>query len=649
MTRLVRRYGDISLQAKFAFHIILSTAILFAILIPLVLYIQERVLLEEVEDHGFGLAKVFAHSSVQAVVADDYLVMQHIVNGLSSERKVLYAMLLKEDGAVLVHSDANERGRVYQDHVSLASARAHAPLLQRDQTIRDIPVYDFSVPVYILDQKRATARVGISIEREVNEIRRTRNYIILFGLVVLGVGLVWATYQARQVTRPIHELVRRTQEIAKGRLDRRISVSSGDELGGLAVAFNKMTESVQALLETSRILSSTLETETVLHSIAAYALSLVKADVAFIAPFDRTTQVATVKVVLGARTTGLQNAQVTAGRGIGGLVLATGEPFTTTDYLADPRFLHDPAYDELARQEGFVSEVAVPITLKGEIVGLLWVANRTAKAFPPEDVDSLQRMAHQAAIAMENARLYQELRRSHEELLAAQTELVRKARMAAIGEIAAAVAHETRNPLGAVSNCVQLLRANPHLTDEDRELMDIIQTECQHLNDIISDFLAFGRPRPPLFQEVDLHELINETLALLQRDNRCSTAIALRRDFDPSLQKVSADREQIRQVLWNLFLNAVQAMGDEGTLEVGTRQGGDSVEIWILDTGPGIPPSRLPKVFEPFFSTKSGGTGLGLAIVRRIVEEHQGQVAVESHEGKGACFVVSLPLDRRGI
>jgi signal transduction histidine kinase len=579
---------------------------------------------------------------VQAVVADDYLVLQHIVDGLSSQKKVLNAMVIKEDGTVLVHSRPNERGKRYQDASSLLAAGAQGPLLQRYETADGIPVYDFAVPVYVLDQKQAAARVGISIEGEVQAIRRTRNSIILVGLVVLAVGLAWATYQARRVTRPIQELVRGTHEIAKGRLDHRISVPSGDELGELAEAFNKMTEAVQAMVETSRTLSSTLDADVVLRSIASHALTLVKADVAFIAPLDRTAQQATVKVALGARTDGLLNASVTPGRGMGGLVLTNGEPFATLDYLTDPRFAHDPAYDELARQEGILSQLAVPISLKGEIVGLLWVANRTAKTFAQEDVDSLQRMAQQAAIAMENARLYQDLQRSHRELLAAETELVRTTRMATMGEIAAMVAHETRNPLGALSNCVQLLWANPHIIGEDAELLDIIQKETQRLNQIVSDFLAFGRPRAPQFQDVDLHELINEAFAFLQRDDRCSSSIVFLRQFDDSLGKVWADRDQLRQVFWNLFLNAVQAMKDSGMLQVETRKTASGVEILVRDTGPGIPKTVLPNIFEPFYGTRPGGTGLGLAIVRRIVEEHGGQITVESQAGAGTCFLIAL-------
>src|SRR6266536_931469 len=238
----------------------------------------------------------------------------------------------------------------------------------------------------------------------------------------------------------------------------------------------------------------------------------------------------------------------------------------------------------------------------------------------------------------------QDLRESHEELVSAQAELVRQTRMAAMGEIAAAVAHEARNPLGALTNCLQLLRDNPALTGEDAELLAIMQSECKRLNDIVSDFLSFGRPRAPRLAAVDLHELIDVTWGLLQKDDRCPPTIIWERRFDAALTPVMADRDQLRQVFWNLFLNAVQAMRDGGVLAVETWATGRQVEVRVCDTGPGIPEAVLARVFEPFVTTKSGGTGLGLAIVRRIVDDHGGRVTVGTREGMGTCFVLSLAV-----
>jgi signal transduction histidine kinase len=812
LRRLRARYDKARLQAKFALHVTLSTVLLFALLMPVVLYIQRRVVLTAVEESGFRMADIFGRSSVQAVLADDYLVMQHVVNGIASARKVRYAMLLKEDGEVLVHTRAIERGQRYDDPASRASAAARAPLLQERVDAEGVHVYDFTVPVYVLEEKRASARVGLSIEHELQEIARTRNSLLFFGLAALAVGLAWATYQARRITLPMRALVQGTEEIARGNLDHRIAVPSGDELGQLAQAFNRMTGSVQAMVETSREISAVLDLEVVLRSIATHALRLVKGEMIFIAPVEHDDGVAPARVVLGGRRD-RYDIVVRPGVGMGGWVLANGEPLLSDDYLNDPRIVHDPNYDEMFRDEGMASALALPITLKGEIIGVLGVASGKPAAFAGGDVDTLQRLAQQAAIAManarlydeaklktarletlirvsqvmtstlepqriaeviteamnttlapgtivrmwetpddakvwvpfgptrsagdgdveddltlpagaglvgavaaqrtplvvddvryddrvvrraaieregivsflglpllreekllgvlcaatrtrhhfsedevslfaslaqqaaiaiENARLYQDLRQSHGELVSAQAELVRKTRMAAMGEIAAVVAHEARNPLGALTNCVGLLRGNPHITGEDAELLTIMEGESKRLNDIVSDFLAFGRPRAPQFAPVDLHELIDATWTLLRRDDRCPASIEFERRFDATLTPVMADRDQLRQVFWNLLLNAAQAMRQGGTLAIETRRAPDSVEVTVRDTGPGIPANILPRLFEPFVTSKAGGTGLGLAIVRRIIEDHGGRITVSAQDGEGTCFVLSL-------
>jgi len=327
-----------------------------------------------------------------------------------------------------------------------------------------------------------------------------------------------------------------------------------------------------------------------------------------------------------------------AGAGLVGAVAAQRTPLVVEDVRYDERVVRRAALE----REGIVSFVGLPLLREEKLLGVLCAATRTRHRFSDDEVSLFASLAQQAAIALENARLYQDLRQSHGELVSAQAELIRKTRMAAMGEIAAVVAHEARNPLGALSNCVGLLRSNPHITGEDAELLTIMEGESKRLNDIVSDFLTFGRPRPPQFAPVDLHELIDATWSLLQRDDRCPPSIEFERHFDATLTPVMADRDQLRQVFWNLLLNAVQAMRHGGTLIIETRRAPDSVEVTVRDTGPGIPANILPRLFEPFVTTKSGGTGLGLAIVRRIIEDHGGRITVSAHDGEGTCFVLSL-------
>jgi len=229
--------------------------------------------------------------------------------------------------------------------------------------------------------------------------------------------------------------------------------------------------------------------------------------------------------------------------------------------------------------------------------------------------------------------------------MSARSELFRRAQTETIGAVASVLGHESRNLLGALGTCVQILRRNPHITHDDTELLDIIQSGSRRLNEIVSEFSTFANPRSPRLQPVDLHGLIDETLTLLERDDRCSPALVVNREFDLAVPAVWGDREQLGQVLWHLVLNAVQAMGDQGQLTVETHKERKGVRIVVRDTGPGIPPAVLSNIFEPLYSTKARGTGLGLPIVQRIVEGHGGKVTVQSDQQTGSSFVVSLPVE----
>lgn len=332
---------------------------------------------------------------------------------------------------------------------------------------------------------------------------------------------------------------------------------------------------------------------------------------------------------------------IPVGQGVVGEVAASRSPIAVEDLRKDPSVI--PGH--FGEQEGLVSFLGLPLLRDETLFGVLSIFTRTPQRFHQEEINIFTSFARQVAIALEHAHCYQDLQQSYQVLLAAQAELVRETRMATIGEIAAALSHETRNFLGALSTCLNLLRANPHITGEDAELLDIIHDGSQRLDQTVSDLLAFGCATPPHFQDVDLHELIDETFAVIQRDPRCPSSIVFHGEFGRSVLKVRADRDRLRQVFWNLFLNAVESMKEKGTLHVQTRIIDNRVEIVIRDSGSGIPADVLPKIFEPFYSTKSGGTGLGLSIVRHIVEEHRGQIIVDAQQDVGACFKVSLPFE----
>jgi signal transduction histidine kinase len=288
-------------------------------------------------------------------------------------------------------------------------------------------------------------------------------------------------------------------------------------------------------------------------------------------------------------------------------------------------------------------QASVCLGLRGEsdhLYGFLALRDdRLRDAFSKEEVQLLAGLANQVAVTVENSQLYEQLKE--------------RDRLAALGEMAAGLAHEIRNPLGSIKASAQYLSETSDKAEGGNEFLDIIVDEVDRLNRVVSSFLDYARPSQVDPEPIDVSAAIQLTLQLLRPE--CDAAnVALRVTMDTSLPKVRIDMEHLRQVLINLVQNAVQAMPDGGQIDVETRvqdrlRPGDGAHRWVQvsvrDTGPGIAPALLPNLFVPFVTTKQQGTGLGLAISQRIVSEAGGRIDVRSRQGVGTTFVVSLPAE----
>jgi two-component system, NtrC family, sensor histidine kinase PilS len=217
-------------------------------------------------------------------------------------------------------------------------------------------------------------------------------------------------------------------------------------------------------------------------------------------------------------------------------------------------------------------------------------------------------------------------------------------RLAAVGRLAAAIAHEIRNPLTSIAGSVSMLSEAPSLNAEEKHLLQIVIRESERLNNIITDFLAYSRGKQYRFERVDLTPLLQDTLTLLEhRLTAENTGIALARSFPKSEAWVLADGDKLKQVFWNFCENAVRAMKKKGgSLTVALTERGPDWEMSFTDTGSGFSPQQIEKLFEPFQTNFEGGTGLGLAIVYQIVQAHEGKVWARSALGKGTSFVMRL-------
>jgi two-component system, NtrC family, sensor histidine kinase PilS len=233
------------------------------------------------------------------------------------------------------------------------------------------------------------------------------------------------------------------------------------------------------------------------------------------------------------------------------------------------------------------------------------------------------------------------------ELKRLEREVFDKERMAALGRLSAAIAHEIRQPLTAMTGALKELARLAPLEDDDKKLVEIVSRESQRLNQIITEFLDYSREKSYSFADLEVITLIEETLLLIERHAAASGKVMIERHFRPKKLRALVDRDAIKQVLWNLCNNALRAMPDGGVLTVSAEAVGDAVRISVRDTGTGFDPRAAQRIFEPFQSGFTGGTGLGLAIVYQILQAHKGQIRVDTEPGIGTEFVVELPVGAR--
>jgi signal transduction histidine kinase len=293
------------------------------------------------------------------------------------------------------------------------------------------------------------------------------------------------------------------------------------------------------------------------------------------------------------------------------------------------------------------AEVSLPIISKEKLIGILNLGHKAGKQiYSNEDLELLSTLTNQAAIAIENARLYQNLKQS-------QDTLRRADRLSSLGLLTAGLAHEIRNPLVAIRTFTQLLPERYEDAEFRNGFQSLALKEVDRICGLITDLLSFARPSKPNVAQEDMNNVIEGIARILDTQAK-EKSVELVRYFAPNLPKVWIDREQMKQVFMNLIFNGIQAMNDGGTITISTRifspdateQSPSFVQVEVRDTGVGIPNENLEHIFDPFFTSKDEGSGLGLSISHQIVQEHGGYVTVESKVGKGTSFLVNIPIGK---
>jgi signal transduction histidine kinase len=245
-------------------------------------------------------------------------------------------------------------------------------------------------------------------------------------------------------------------------------------------------------------------------------------------------------------------------------------------------------------------------------------------------------------------RAAEELAEANKNLHEAEATVRRTERLAALGQLSAGLAHEIRNPLSTIKGSAEMLLKNVDANGAvAHELAGFISSEVDRTNALVTRFLDFARPLALRLEKTEIAEVIDEAVAEVEKHSP-PLDVSIYKNYSPDIPPLLLDRQLIERVLYNLLLNAAQASPPQGSVTVKTRQVGDTVEIDVIDRGAGIAPRDRESIFNPFFTTKSSGVGLGLAIVSKIVDEHSGQITVESEPGAGSVFRVFLPMKENG-
>ncbi len=303
----------------------------------------------------------------------------------------------------------------------------------------------------------------------------------------------------------------------------------------------------------------------------------------------------------------------------------------------------EPDLQALLNSQGLSSVMCAPIS-RLKLHGVLYAGqDNNSPSFREVEWEMFLLLVRQATVAMENARLYEELREYVRRVEESQQALIRAEKMAAAGRLTASIAHEINNPLQAVQNCLHLATRGEVTEKKRREYLDLANIELNRLMSTVQRMLDFYRPGAVAPQRVDLVTLLRHVISLLSPQLQAQ-GIRISSGFSSKLKPILAVSSQLEQVFLNLILNAYDAMPDGGELHISARPVQEMAEIVFQDTGPGVPEDLRGRIFEPFISSKQGGTGLGLSVSYGIVSAHGGSLDLIPERGPGACFRVLLPI-----
>jgi len=404
---------------------------------------------------------------------------------------------------------------------------------------------------------------------------------------------------------------------------------------------------LETILRFTALINSSLRIEDVLNYAMEWAEEFIDAEASTVYELDEEKSELFIRIARGEKKESVERIKFELGQGISGHVVQTGQPMVIQDVRKEKRF--SPKFDRIT---GFHtrSMICVPLILRGKTIGALQVLNKkSGDLFTQIDVELLTSMSQQIAVAMENAKLYRRLEKRFElnarELKTAQDKLILSERLVAMSHLVQGVAHEIRNPVttigGFARRIKKILKRDPEVDKylnailEESERLESLVGQVHEYTSVLAATLALDDIR------VTLHEVVNKFEPIAQQQG-----VSLVTKIDESLPLTRMASSQIMTALSNIMENALESMPNGGELVLEAKQRNSQLFIKILDTGHGIHQEYLNSVYDPFFSSKTHGAGLGLAVVYQIVKNHDGEITIQSQEGKGTSVTIQLPVRR---
>jgi len=404
---------------------------------------------------------------------------------------------------------------------------------------------------------------------------------------------------------------------------------------------------LEAILRFTALISSSLRIEDVLNYAMKWAEEFMDAEASTVYELDEEKSELFIRIARGEKKESVERIKFELGKGISGHVVQTGQPMVVQDVRKEKRF--SPKFDRIT---GFRtrSMICVPLILRGKTIGALQVLNKkSGDLFTQIDVELLTSMSQQIAVAMENAKLYRRLEKKFElnarELKIAQDKLVLSERLVAMSHLVQGVAHEIRNPITTIGGFARRIKKTLKKDPEVDKYLNVILEESERLESLVRQVHEYSSVLAATLAMDDiratLHEVVNKFEPIAQQQG-----VSLVTKIDESLPLTRMASAQIMTALSNIMENALEAMPNGGELVLEAKQRNSQLFIKILDTGYGIRQEYLSSVYDPFFSSKTHGAGLGLAMVYQIVKNHDGEITIQSQEGKGTSVTIQLPVKR---